>query len=93
LETPTVNRPPLERTVERVVEFPERDESVGELLLGFMGPPVEQHLERKVSSCSYASYSPYSNTIQALDILSTYLTSSSVAPLNKEFIETDNPLW
>lgn len=30
---------------------------------------------------------------KALDILGTYLTSSSVAPLNKEFVETESPLW
>jgi Zn-dependent M16 (insulinase) family peptidase len=29
----------------------------------------------------------------ALDILGTYLTSSAVAPLNKEFIEIESPLW
>jgi Zn-dependent M16 (insulinase) family peptidase len=28
-----------------------------------------------------------------LDIIGTYLTSSSVAPLNKEYIEIDTPLW
>jgi Zn-dependent M16 (insulinase) family peptidase len=31
--------------------------------------------------------------VQALDLLGTYLTSSAVAPLNKEFIETESPLW
>jgi len=30
---------------------------------------------------------------KALDILGTYLTSSAVAPLNKEFIEIESPLW
>lgn len=30
---------------------------------------------------------------QALDILSVYLISSPVAPLNKEYIEVENPLW
>lgn len=28
-----------------------------------------------------------------MDLLSTYLTSSAVAPLNKEYIETESPLW
>ena len=32
-------------------------------------------------------------TRKALDILGLYLKSSSVAPLNKEYIETDSPLW
>ena len=30
---------------------------------------------------------------KALDIIGTYLTSSAVAPLNKEFIEIESPLW
>lgn len=30
---------------------------------------------------------------KALDILGTYLTSSAVAPLNKEFVEIESPLW
>lgn len=30
---------------------------------------------------------------KALDIIGTYLTSSPVAPLNKEFVEIENPLW
>ena len=33
------------------------------------------------------------NTCQALDILGTYLTSSATAPLNKEFVEIERPLW
>lgn len=34
-----------------------------------------------------------SQFLQALDILATYLTSSPVAPLNKEYIEIESPLW
>lgn len=30
---------------------------------------------------------------KALDIIGTYLTSSAVAPLNKEYVETESPLW
>lgn len=30
---------------------------------------------------------------KALDILGTYLTSSAVAPLNKEYVEIESPLW
>jgi Zn-dependent M16 (insulinase) family peptidase len=33
------------------------------------------------------------NCSQALDIIGTYLTSSSAAPLNKEYIEIDTPMW
>ncbi len=30
---------------------------------------------------------------KALEIIGTYLTSSAVAPLNKEFVEIESPLW
>lgn len=76
LETPSARRNPLTKTVKETVEFPEKDESVGELQLGFLGPPPTAFLERK-----------------ALDILGYYLTSSPVAPLNKEYVEIENPLW
>ncbi|KAI0639791.1 Metalloenzyme, LuxS/M16 peptidase-like protein [Trametes polyzona] len=75
VETASAQRKPIAETVKETVEFPEKDESVGELQIGFLGPPPTAFLERK-----------------ALDILGTYLTSSAVAPLNKEFVEIENPL-
>ncbi|KAI0080089.1 hypothetical protein K474DRAFT_1590638 [Panus rudis PR-1116 ss-1] len=75
VETASANRKPIATTVKEDVEFPEQDESVGELQINFMGPPPNAFLERK-----------------AIEILGTYLTSSPVAPLNKEFVEIDSPL-
>ncbi|KAI0734519.1 Metalloenzyme, LuxS/M16 peptidase-like protein [Fomitopsis betulina] len=75
VETPSAIRGPIKETQVKLIEFPEQDESVGEIYMGFMGPPPNNFVERK-----------------ALDILSTYLTSSAVAPLNKEYIETESPL-
>lgn len=37
--------PPLEKTVVETVEFPEEDESMGEVLVGFFGPDVNNHKE------------------------------------------------
>ncbi|KAI0788552.1 Metalloenzyme, LuxS/M16 peptidase-like protein [Abortiporus biennis] len=74
LETESANRKPPSETIKEEVPFPEKDESMGELQVTFMGPPPNAFLERK-----------------ALDILGTYLTSSTVAPLNKEFIEVESP--
>jgi len=31
--------------------------------------------------------------LKALDVLASYLTSSAVAPLNKEYVEIESPLW
>ncbi|PCH33772.1 hypothetical protein WOLCODRAFT_61455 [Wolfiporia cocos MD-104 SS10] len=76
LETDSAKRGPIKQTVKETVEFPEKDETMGEVQIGFMGPPPNAFLERK-----------------ALDILGTYLTSSPVAPLNKEFVEIESPLW
>ncbi|KAL6304310.1 Metalloenzyme, LuxS/M16 peptidase-like protein [Sparassis latifolia] len=75
VETASALREPLKHNVKETIEFPEKDESVGEVQLTFMGPPPNAFLERK-----------------ALDILATYLTSSPVAPLNKEFVEIESPL-
>ncbi|KAF8622884.1 hypothetical protein AX15_006649 [Amanita polypyramis BW_CC] len=75
LETASAERPPITQTVKEVVEFPEKDESMGELIISFLGPAPNAFLERK-----------------ALDILGMYMTSSAVAPLNKEYIETESPL-
>jgi Zn-dependent M16 (insulinase) family peptidase len=96
LETPSSRRTPIREAIARTVEFPEKDESVGELIISFMGPPPNAFLERKVMVPikpidSYLIRGYYHH--QALDILGTYLTSSAVAPLNKEFVEIENPLW
>lgn len=48
LETPTANRVPITQTIKETVEFPEKDESVGELIIGFMGPAPTDFLKRKV---------------------------------------------
>ncbi|KAI5124638.1 hypothetical protein M0805_004247 [Coniferiporia weirii] len=74
VETPSADRIPFENQAD-TVEFPEKDETVGELFITYVGPSTNDYLSRK-----------------ALDVLSTYLTSSAVAPLDKEFIEIDNPL-
>lgn len=75
VETASADRKPITQDLKEVVEFPEKDESMGELIINFVGPAHTQFLERK-----------------ALDILSTYLAGSTVAPLNKEFVEVENPL-
>ncbi|KIJ68351.1 hypothetical protein HYDPIDRAFT_106537 [Hydnomerulius pinastri MD-312] len=75
VETASAKREPIKNTVKETVEFPEKDESQGELLITYSGPSPTAFLERK-----------------ALDILSTYLTSSPVAPLNKEYVEIEHPL-
>ncbi|OJA10818.1 hypothetical protein AZE42_00264 [Rhizopogon vesiculosus] len=75
METASANRSPITQITKEIVEFPEKDESQGELLITYTGPPPNDFIERK-----------------ALDILATYLTSSPVAPLNKEYIEIESPL-
>ncbi|GJE87608.1 Zn-dependent peptidase M16-like protein [Phanerochaete sordida] len=75
LETPSANRPPFTETIRDTVEFPEQDESVGEVQISWQGPAPTDFQENK-----------------AIDILGIYLTSSSTAPLNKEFVEIESPL-
>ncbi|KAK7694817.1 hypothetical protein QCA50_002005 [Cerrena zonata] len=75
VETASAQRGPISETVKADVEFPEKDESVGEIEITFRGPPLNAFVERK-----------------AIDVLNTYLTASPVAPLSKEYVETDSPL-
>ena len=95
LETPSVNRPPITKSHQETVTFPEKDESLGELVISYMGPPASEFLERKVRKLDPFDSRWMNNWVsfQALDILSVYLTSSPVAPLNKEYIEVETPLW
>jgi hypothetical protein len=50
LETATAQRKPLSKNMEEVVEFPEQDESHGELYMAFSGPPPTDFLTLDVSS-------------------------------------------
>ncbi|KAI0051676.1 hypothetical protein FA95DRAFT_1586997 [Auriscalpium vulgare] len=45
LETASAKRSPIDKTVSETVEFPEKDESSGELMISFSGPPVNNFLE------------------------------------------------
>ncbi|KAF8271486.1 Metalloenzyme, LuxS/M16 peptidase-like protein [Lactarius quietus] len=45
LETPSARRAPIKELVEHTVEFPERDESSGELLINFLGSRTEDFIE------------------------------------------------
>ena len=94
LETLSARRPAFTQTIRDSLEFPEKDESVGELQIGFVGPEQQDFLEGSVSTITHIHVLFSSHVAsQALDMLATYLTSSPVAPLNKEFVEIENPLW
>ena len=56
METPSANRGPLKETVVKVIEFPEKDESLGEICMGFMGPPPNKFIERKVGGVTQAAF-------------------------------------
>lgn len=48
VETASGARRPLEGKIADVVEFPEKDESMGELIITFLGPPMNHFLDRRV---------------------------------------------
>ena len=57
METPSAA--PVKITEPRygTIEFPEKDESAGELMLSFVGPTYDNYLDRKVRlfyACRYA---------------------------------------
>lgn len=49
VETMSANRGPIKETVKKTVEFPEKDESVGEVMISYMGPSPNEFLQSKVS--------------------------------------------
>lgn len=96
LETPSMQRPDVKKPVKETIDFPEKDESLGEIQMAFVGPPTSEHLTRKVSrhrtaGQMHALRDPWCD--KALDILALYLTDSPVAPLTKEYVEIPAPLW
>ncbi|THH10161.1 hypothetical protein EW145_g1526 [Phellinidium pouzarii] len=46
VETPSASRVPFKDQID-TVEFPEKDESVGDLLMTFMGPPTKDYLNKE----------------------------------------------
>ncbi|KAF8507185.1 Metalloenzyme, LuxS/M16 peptidase-like protein [Russula emetica] len=60
LETPSAQRKPIAELIERTVEFPEKDESSGELLIYYMGPRHDDLIEFKarISAPTYLTSSP-----------------------------------
>ncbi|KAA1467937.1 hypothetical protein DENSPDRAFT_833113 [Dentipellis sp. KUC8613] len=62
IETASAKREPIKETVRETVEFPEKDESSGELMLSFMGPSQDEFLESMALDIisSYLTASPTS---------------------------------
>ena len=48
VETASADREPIKEVTKEAVEFPEKDESQGELLITYNGPSPTAFLERKV---------------------------------------------
>ena len=93
METASARRKPITELIQHTVEFPERDESTGELIINHLGTRTEDFLESTVRVLSFHDFELGLIKVQALEILGSYLTSSPTAPLNKEFVEIESPLW
>jgi len=94
LETSSVEPPIVHGTQSETVEFPEKDESSGELAMYFVGPHPQDKLTLKVSvrfMFDGIFHDPW--RAQAIDLLGIYLTDSAAAPLTKEFVEIPSPYW
>jgi hypothetical protein len=66
VETASVTRAPISKTIKETVEFPEKDESMGELLMTFMGPSPNQHLELQVYPMSFSTRIDVDGTVTGL---------------------------
>ena len=95
LETSSADRKPIPDSCQQVVTFPTNDESLGQLLISYRGLAPSEFLERKASHRYPFHLTKRTNWahFQAFEILSSYLTSSPVAPLNKEYVEVEISLW
>jgi Zn-dependent M16 (insulinase) family peptidase len=74
IDTMSKEPPVITETKIHMVEFPEEDEGVGEVVWQFVGPEWQDF-----------------DTQKALDILSIYLTDSSVSPLYQNLVEIEKP--
>jgi len=93
VETATGQRKPLPATTKSVVEFPEKDESNDFITsLWHRFSDVLKGMGKIIISFPGPPPNDFL-TKKAVGILGLYLTSSTVAPLNKEYIEIDSPLW
>jgi len=50
VETPSARRQPIAELIERTVEFPEKDESTGELMINYIGPRDDDFIGSKAST-------------------------------------------
>lgn len=48
METPSITQPQISKAVTEVIEFPEKDESQGEIAMSFVGPTYDDMMTRKV---------------------------------------------
>ncbi|KAI9610843.1 hypothetical protein H4Q26_008685 [Puccinia striiformis f. sp. tritici PST-130] len=99
LETPSQGGARIEKSQTVEVEFPEKDESIGEVQISWVGPSTDvSHLYPSIplilQSFDWVSHLFFQDFLlqTALDVLGTYLTDSAVSPLAKKFIEIDCPL-
>jgi len=58
METPSAALVKIPEPRHGTVEFPEKDESAGELILSFVGPAYDNHLDRKVRLSYVCRYAP-----------------------------------
>lgn len=56
METPSKTQPQVTKPLTEVIEFPEKDESQGEIAMSFVGPTYEDMITRKVREHNSRNY-------------------------------------
>ena len=79
--------PPLAKTVVEKVEFPEEDESTGEIVVAFLGPNSNDRMQSELSRACEAF--PANSVVTALDVLLVYLAGSSASVLQNVLVERE----
>lgn len=79
---------PLSDTTIKSIEFPEEDESVGEISIKYFGPSCNDVIQCKRSRDSQSSI-PNAFTVTAMNVLLAYLASSSASVLENVLVEKE----
>ncbi|CAG8661582.1 2974_t:CDS:10, partial [Gigaspora rosea] len=72
----------LEKSIQETVEFPDEDESMGQVVIAWLGPTIDKFLDIRALEILYE---------QVFNI-SIIIAYSAVSVLQKEFVEIEEPL-
>ncbi|CAG8540342.1 29_t:CDS:10, partial [Dentiscutata heterogama] len=80
--------PLLEKSIQETIEFPDEDESMGQVLIAWLGPTINEFLDIRALEILYEQVF----NISIINTYFFYLSDSPISVLQKEFVEIEEPL-